>query len=232
MSVVRARETWMGSEARDRMIADAFRDFVEDPRFPCLAGKGVVGSGNYILRVYDSLGSERSAERLADDLGLFTSRPRRPSRFRTFVAVFPDGPPAGEGEFEERLWRQLQRLHERDDPAIPWDPAVADDPEDPRFGFSFRGRAYFVVGMHPQSSRIARRFAWPALVFNPHDQFETLRAAGHFDRLRQEIRRRDVALQGDINPNLSDFGDRSEANQYSGRKTEARWKCPFHRKRP
>ena len=232
MSVVRARETWTDSDARDRTVEDAFRNFVEDPSFPCLAGKGVVGSGNYVLRVYGSLGSEPSAERLAADLARFRSRVRRPSGFKTFVAVFPEAPPAGEADFEERLWLQLQLLHERDDPSIPWDPAVADDPEDPRFAFSFRGRGYFVVGMHPASSRIARRFGWPALVFNPHDQFETLRAAGHFERLRQAIRRRDVALQGAINPNLSDFGERSEARQYSGRRTESRWKCPFHRKRP
>jgi len=231
VSVVRARETWRDPAVRDRTIEDAFRRFVKDPRFPCLAGKGVVGSGNYVLRVYGSLGATLSAERLAEDLARFKAGARRPSRFRTFVAVFPDDPPAGEAEFERRLWLQLQRLHERDDPSIPWDPAVSDDPDNPRFAFSFRGRAYFVVGMHPDSSRIARRFSWPALAFNPHDQFETLRAAGHFERLRQAIRRRDSALQGAINPNLSDFGERSEALQYSGRRTESGWKCPFHRRR-
>ena len=68
--------------------------------------------------------------------------------------------------------------------------------------------------------------------FNQGPLQETLRAAGHFERLRLAIRRRDRALQGAINPNLSDFGERSEANQYSGRRTEAGWKCPFHRKRP
>ena len=233
-SRVRAEGTLRFSiaETRRGAVEEAFRTFVEDPRFPCLAGKGVVAAGNYSLEVYDSLGSAESTRHLAGDLAEFpVRRARRPSRFRTFVAVFPDSAPSTEEEFERRLWMQLQALHDADDPSVPWDPAVSDDPDDPRFAFSFRGRAYFVVGLHPESSRIARRFPWPALVFNPHDQFETLRAAGHFDRLRQAIRRRDRALQGSINPNLSDFGERSEANQYSGRRTESGWKCPFHRKR-
>jgi hypothetical protein len=37
-------------------------------------------------------------------------------------------------------------------------------------------------------------------------------------------------LQGSLNPNLADFGEQSEARQYSGRATEADWVCPFHRR--
>ena len=44
------------------------------------------------------------------------------------------------------------------------------------------------------------------------------------------VRERDIALQGSANPNLADFGERSEARQYSGRVTEPAWRCPFHRK--
>jgi FPC/CPF motif-containing protein YcgG len=40
---------------------------------------------------------------------------------------------------------------------------------------------------------------------------------------------RDLRLQGSLNPNLSDFGKKSDARQYSGRAVEANWKCPFHR---
>ena len=35
-----------------------------------------------------------------------------------------------------------------------------------------------------RSSRLARRFRWPTLVFNPRAQFERLRADGRFERLR------------------------------------------------
>jgi FPC/CPF motif-containing protein YcgG len=50
------------------------------------------------------------------------------------------------------------------------------------------------------------------------------------------IRARDVALQGSMNPMLSDFGEQSEARPYSGRAVPQDWipdfpdpqkKCPF-----
>ncbi|MEO8076362.1 MAG: guanitoxin biosynthesis heme-dependent pre-guanitoxin N-hydroxylase GntA [Acidobacteriota bacterium] len=117
------------------------------------------------------------------------------------------------------------------DPAKAWDQTVSADPDDPRFAFSFDGTALFVIGLHPGSSRLARRFDWPALVFNPHAQFDRLRRDGLYERLRDRIRARDIALQGNLNPNLADFGARTEARQYSGRDTtDAVWQCPFHRR--
>jgi FPC/CPF motif-containing protein YcgG len=184
------------------------------------------------LRVYDGLASAAASDALAPDLGRFARhRTSADTRLTAFVAIFTGRPPATESAFERRLWAQLQQLHERDDPAAGWDPAVAADPADPRFSFSFAGRAFFIVGLHPRSARLARRFERPALVFNPHAQFERLRAEGRFERLRDRIRARDLALQGTINPTLSDFGERSEAEQYSGRDTTAGpWRCPFHRR--
>ena len=67
------------------------------------------------------------------------------------------------------------------------DPSVSADPDNARFSFSFGGRALFVVGVHPQSSRLSRRFRWPAMMFNPRAQFERLRAEGRFDRLRDLV---------------------------------------------
>jgi FPC/CPF motif-containing protein YcgG len=149
---------------------------------------------------------------------------------RAFVAVFRGPIAADEIAFEQRLWRQLQHLHELDELGTAWDPGVSDDPESSQFSFSFGGRALFVVGMHPAASRLARRFHRPTLVFNPRAQFERLRAEGKFERLRERVRERDLALQGSLNPNLADFGEQSEARQYSGRAVEAEWRCPFHPK--
>jgi FPC/CPF motif-containing protein YcgG len=95
------------------------------------------------------------------------------------------------------------------------------------FSFSLAGNAFFIVGLHPEASRVARRFAWPTLVFNAHVQFEMLKRDGQFLSLQSKIRQRDIALQGSINANLADFGHHSEARQYAGRETEADWKCPF-----
>ena len=92
---------------------------------------------------------------------------------------------------------------------------------------SFGGEAFFVVGLHPHASRPARRFDTPAMVFNLHDQFEQLRATGRYDKLRETIIDRDVALAGSANPMLASHGSISSARQYSGRAVGAEWRCPF-----
>ena len=77
-------------------------------------------------------------------------------------------------------------------------------------------------------SRLSRRSPVPCLVFNFHNQFEALRANGKFDGMQKVIRRREIELQGSINPVLARYGDASEARQYSGVAVSAGWKCPFH----
>lgn len=207
-----------------------FRAFVSDPSFPCLAGKGTLRQGRYKIGLYNELGTDEATTALAPDLAAFAAHRASATGpgFATFVAVFPDCPPDNETEFERRLWAQLQSLHDQDDAAVGWDPSVSADPEDANFSFSVGGSAFFVVGLHPHSSRLARRFSWPALVFNPQAQFARLRADGRFGKLRAAIREREIALQGSLNPNLADFGERSDARQYSGREVEADWRCPFH----
>jgi FPC/CPF motif-containing protein YcgG len=212
-----------------RIDAD-FRAFVGDDGFPCLAGKGAVNRGDHTMGIYPSLGSAESARLLASDLHHFVDGlPADGAGLRAFAAVFLDEAPMDELAFERRLWLQLQSLHEADAYAD-WDPTASSDGDDARFSFSFGGRALFVVGLHAGSSRLSRRFGWPTLMFNPRAQFDRLKAEGRFERLRNRVRERDVALQGSMNPNLADFGHASEARQYSGRAVEAAWRCPFHRK--
>lgn len=224
-------------EATDPVVAlihDQFRSMVLHPSFSCLGAKAAVRGGAYQLRVYGELGTGPTTAALAHDLSAFgrTSFPAAAAEgpsgatFTTFVASFLQPVPGDEVAFERLLWDQLQELHDAD-PAPAWDPSVSPDPDDPHFSFSFDGRAYFVVGLHAASSRWARRFAWPTLVFNPHAQFEHLRSGGRFGRLQELIRSRERALQGSLNSNLGDFGERSEARQYSGRPVEDDWRCPF-----
>ena len=223
------------TEHLERRIGEAFGAFVGHAEYPCLAAKGLGSRGDYRLRAYGPLGSIPTSRALAAGLVAFVrdATAQSDAPLTAFVAVFTGRPAGDERAFERRLWIQLQRLHDMDDPSSPWDPSVSDDPADPRFSFSFVGSALFVIGLHPHSSRLARRFAWPALVFNPHAQFERLRREQKYDRLRDRIRERDIALQGRLNPNLADFGERSEARQYSGRDTtNAGWRCPFHPRKP
>ncbi|HMI57792.1 MAG TPA: guanitoxin biosynthesis heme-dependent pre-guanitoxin N-hydroxylase GntA [Gemmatimonadaceae bacterium] len=210
-------------------IEREFANFVGSDSFSCLVGKGVVHQNAHVVRVYPPLGTRAAAGALASDLNAFAAAEHDPMKLRAFVAVFPRFAPRTELAFEARLWAQLQWLHECDDPEAEWDPSVSDDADDPMFSFSFGGHAYFIVGLHAHSSRVSRSFRWPALVFNPHSQFGRLRGEGRFKRIQVAIREREIAVQGSLNPNLADFGERSEARQYSGRAVEDNWRCPFHR---
>jgi FPC/CPF motif-containing protein YcgG len=210
-------------------IEREFASFVESKSFSCLVGKGILHQHGHVVRAYAPLGTRAASRALAADLASFGEGAHDPMKLRAFVAVFPRFAPRTELEFEKRLWVQLQALHEHDDPRAPWDSSVSDDGDDPMFSFSFGGDAYFIVGLHAHSSRISRSFRWPALVFNPHAQFGRLRGEGRFKRIQQAIREREIAVQGSLNPNLADFGERSEARQYSGRPVEESWRCPFHR---
>jgi FPC/CPF motif-containing protein YcgG len=212
----------------DEEMKASFAAFVADPAFPCLGAKAALNSGSQILRVYQELGAEQCATELARDLEAFIfSHVRRTNAFASFVAMFREPRLLGEKQFDELLWLGLQQLHEIDVVRHAWNANVSSDTANVRFAFSFASEPLYVVGLHGGSSRRARRFPWPILVFNPHAQFERLRHDGNWTKMQQTIRRRDIALQGSTNPMLSDFGEQSEARQYSGRAVDAGWSPPF-----
>ena len=105
--------------------------------------------------------------------------------------------------------------------------SVSSDIGSPYFAFSFAQQALFVVGLNPFCSRIARRFRWPAIAFNPHSQFRLMREHNTFSSMQFAIRKREIALQGSLNPNLADFGSDFEAKQYSGAAANGQLRCPF-----
>jgi FPC/CPF motif-containing protein YcgG len=94
---------------------------------------------------------------------------------------------------------------------------VSSNPNSKNFSFSIMEEAFFILALHPDSPRLARRFPKPMIVFNPHQQFENLRSVGMYARVRDIIRKKDKLLQGFINPMLNDFGEKSEVFQYTGR---------------
>lgn len=210
----------------ERLVREAFEGFAGGDGHPCLGARSVVRRNSYDLHLYGRLGSVAAARALNSDLAHFGTTVER-GRLTSLVAVFSEPTAMTEARFSELLWRQLQRMHDLDRVHHAWDPSVSSDPDDPQFSFSIAGAAYFVVGLHAGSSRWARRFTWPALVFNPHAQFTDLRDSGDYDRLRTLIRGRDTALQGSVNPALRDFGTASEAGQYSGLAVDDGWRCPL-----
>jgi uncharacterized protein len=219
---------WRQPSERASLADRAFRAFILGPGFSCVAAKAAVASGGYRFGYYRALAEPSTAEGLARDLAAFgAERPSMGATYATFVAVFQEFDCGDERSFETNLWRQLQQLADLAAPHYDWDASVSNNPQDRDFAFSFAGQAFFVVGMHPRSSRVSRRFFLPAMAFNAHSQFSEARRTGQFGRIQHLIRERELALQGSINPELREFGTRSEAPQYSGRQIEEGWKCPF-----
>jgi uncharacterized protein len=212
-----------------QLVHDSFSALVLNPAFSCVGARSAIRRENYRFGLYARMGSPAATAGLARDLFDFAEEQADlGGEFSTFVASFEGPNGVDEAGFENVLWAQLQRLHEEDRRHHGYDPAVSPDPEAANFAFSFAGRAFFVVGLHAASSRFARRFAWPTLVFNAHSQFDRLREEGRYVRFQEVIRRRERDLQGTLNPNLAEFGTMSEACQYSGRPAEPEWRCPFH----
>jgi len=205
-------------------IAEAVESMVLHPDYPCLGARSVFNRDRATVVVLEELASADSTRALLGALTEFGRETDRTAGFASLVAVFRAAQVSDEAEFERLLWRQLELLHEAD--SQPWDPQVSDDPDNPHFAFSVGGTAFFVVGLHPGSSRIARRTPLPTLVFNLHEQFEELRASDRFERMRDTIRRRDADLQGSLNPMVADHGRSSEARQYSGRSVPDDWEAP------
>lgn len=214
------------------LVHDGFRSLALNEHFSCVGAKAAIRQGGYRFGLYEALASPECSSGLAYDLFTFIEeRHSLQTDFQTFVASFSGPVPADELAFERALWTTLQQLHDLDVAHHGWSAGVAADAADPHFSFSFAHTAFFVVGLHAASSRMTRRFAWPTLIFNPHDQFDRLRASGHYSRMQKVIREAEQALQGNINPMLNDFGERSEASQYAGRKVGPEWQCPFHARR-
>lgn len=214
-------------------VIGAVEEMVAHPDYPCLGARSVFRRDAVTAVVLDDLTDASpggSLDRLGDALRRYVGEVDPAGDLVSFVAVFRSPVTTTEGEFEDALWAALRHLHDHDE--APWAEGVASDPANPHFAFSVAGTAFFVVGLHPAASRIARRAPLPTLVFNLHEQFERLRADGRFDRMRDTIRRRDTELQGEPNPMAVDHGTASEALQYSGRAVPAGWTPPFDHEAP
>lgn len=220
---------WHEPNAQARLAHQALRGFLLSSAFSCVGGKAAIESGGYRFASYPGFGNPAGTQSLARDLAAFVAeRSSMSQKYTTFLAVFEEAAPGDERWFEAMLWRVLQQLADLAAPHYSWDSTVSSDASAATFGFSFAGEAFFVVGMHPNSSRLSRRFFLPALAFNSHKQFRDARQSGRFGRLQHLVRDRELQLQGSINPELQEFGQSSEARQYSGRPTKEDWQCPFH----
>lgn len=202
---------------------------VAGERFPCVGAKSALARGLLKTVECGSLEGAGDDPRIHAELLEWVSLYRsEPGGLRSLAIMFEGPVDLCEQAFEMAMWRRLQSLADQDHArGQPYDPGVSSNPDDPQFALSFGGAAFFVVGLHPNASRPARRVRRPTLVFNLHDQFEQLREGGVYERMRETIISRDVAFAGNVNPMLARFGDSSGARQYSGRAVGEEWRCPF-----
>ncbi|WP_294273627.1 guanitoxin biosynthesis heme-dependent pre-guanitoxin N-hydroxylase GntA [uncultured Sphingomonas sp.] len=210
--------------------AAMLRDHIAKTDFPCVGAKAAMARGTLEILGARDIASAWDDLRIHDCLRRFAEHYRaEPQLFRSLAVVFAGPDTLDEAAFERAVWLRIQSLSDKDVwLGQDWDTRVSADPDDPHFSLSFGGEAFFVVGLHPNASRPARRFPRPAMIFNLHDQFEVLRAQGKYETMREKIMTRDEALAGSRNPMLARHGEMSEARQYSGRAVEEGWRCPFH----
>lgn len=227
MNTARTLFDWAGDP--DPNLTKTLHDHIIDTAFPCVGAKAALARGTLEVLTARGLTTAWDDVRIHDRLLHFAAAYRRePKLFRSLAVVFEGPTDLSEDEFETHLWARIQSLSDKDLwRGQDYDARVSSDPDDPHFSLSFGGEAFFVVGLHPRSSRPARRFERPVLVFNLHDQFEQLRAQGKYEGMREKILLRDEALAGSRNPMLARHGEVSEARQYSGRMVGEQWRCPF-----
>ncbi len=210
-------------------IAQQFKEFIASDHFPCIASKAALAKNQlYILEV-QSMHCPADDKRILDFLYSFVDGYKKhDSLYQSAVIIFTSNDIFSEDMFEAALWKRLQSLSDLDAKLYPYDPRVTKAPDSDNFSFSIKEEAFFIIGLHTHNSRPARRFPYPTLVFNPHDQFERLRSMNKFDRMKETIRKKDLKINGSVNPMLDDYGTSSEAYQYSGKQYDKSWQCPLH----
>jgi FPC/CPF motif-containing protein YcgG len=208
-------------------VEAAFAAHLASKTFPCLAAKTAFARDQVTHVEATDIRCGKDDAAIAEAIEAFATRHKPDHVFHSLVVHFPGSPELDEISFEQCLFSRLQGIHDLDLERFEWDRTVSPDPSDKKFSMSVGGKSFYVIGLHPGASRAARRLSHPAMVFNLHAQFEYLREQGRYDRLREAIIERDVALNGSANPMLAVHGESSEALQYSGRHIQGAWECPF-----
>ncbi len=219
-----------GAGALSEITAE-IRERILQKNYPCVAAVQSVLRGEYLVGIYGEFGSGRHWSKFRGDLFKFLEAVKKnDSRYLSFWAVFDrqDEPAQDdETEFEKKLWRELSFLTSQEDREKDWAPEDISAPHDKGFCFSLGGEKLFVVGLHPKSSRLARQFSRPALVFNVFSQFEKFEKDGTYQALVNSIRQRDLKFQKSLNPMVVEHSEQWEGIQFSGKKNSQDWQCPF-----
>lgn len=215
------------SQANTAIIKE-YIGFLEQREFPCIAAKAALAGQRVKCMVAGNMACPKDDAGIIQFLYDFVEGYRNSKDiYHSATIIFTAPQIYNEEMFDALLWQRLQALELLDAQNHDYDNRVDHDPASAKFSFSIKEEAFYIIGLHPESSRPARQFAFPALVFNPHAQFEQLRETSKYNMIRNAVRKRDVAFSGSVNPMLHDFGELSEVYQYSGREYDDKWECPL-----
>jgi FPC/CPF motif-containing protein YcgG len=209
-------------------VVEAYKSFLGNKAFPCVAARAALVKDHVQCLVVEHMDCPKDDNRILEFLYQFVDKYRQSdAAFHSAAVIFKGPELRSEDAFDALLWHRLQALYDIDALHYPYDNRVDSSPSSPEFSFSLKSEAFFVIGLHPSSSRPARQFMYPTLVFNPHAEFEKLRSTGSYEKMQHIVRRKDVAYSGSVNPMLKNFGSASDAYQYSGKHYNDDWQCPL-----
>ncbi|MFT3679669.1 MAG: guanitoxin biosynthesis heme-dependent pre-guanitoxin N-hydroxylase GntA [Ferruginibacter sp.] len=212
----------------DQQYANEYFNFLANKEFPCVAARAALTREHIRVFVAGHMACPKDDKAILDFMYSFVDEYRNTESFFHSAAIIFKGPEeTNEEMFDQFLWMRLQALAGLDAQQYGYDKRVSSNPTEKNFSFSLKEEAFYVIGLHPQSSRKARQFKYPAFVFNPHQQFEELRKTNSYEKMKNIVRKRDIAYSGSVNPMLKDFGQFSEVFQYSGKQHDESWQCPF-----
>jgi uncharacterized protein len=207
---------------------EEYKSFLHRKEYPCIAAKAAIQKQQVRVFVADHMACPKDDRSILNFLYKFVDEYRSSKEFFHSAAIIFKGPETmDEEDFERMLWTRLQALANLDAKDYAYDKRVSSDPTSTDFSFSIKEEAFYIIGLHPKSSRPARSFKYPTLVFNPHQQFDDLRSTNRYEKMKNIVRKLDTAYSGSVNPMLQDFGKTSEVFQYSGRKLDHSWQCPL-----
>ncbi len=189
--------------------------FINAASFPCLMAKAVAKAGRLKVMPVDE---HVPMTDILTSIYRFVDQYRiNPKKLSSFVIELNHRGLTDFEAAESFFWRFIKKLSECDRKWFKHDSRVSSDIWSNFFSYSLKEEAFFLLLLHPKSPRLSRRYSRPAIVFNLHSQFEVLRKNQKFSRIRDAIRKRDYALQGERNLMLADYGNASEIFQYTGR---------------
>lgn len=189
---------------------------ISQTTFPCIMAKAVANNGFFDTISIQDMKSESVDSALIHLQNFVTKMNENKTVLSSCAITIGNSYYDDFKKFEKDFWPFLQELNSKDKISYKPDPTVSPYPEDANFSFSIHTESFFILVLHPKSPRWSRRFTHPTIVFNPHKQFEEMRKNGTYMKIRDLIRKKDTSLQGNINPMLTDFGEKSEVFQYLG----------------